>query len=123
VSQALTASEAAEERVTRLRIRPQAQADIDTIAAFFRAEYCIDSGIFVLDAADRGLSQLLEHPRLGPRLAVLDPGLSGLHSWPVPEIGRFLVLYFATQDVVDVLRIVDSRRELDSVLAGVPVLP
>jgi toxin ParE1/3/4 len=98
--------------VTRLRVRPQARTDLDEGAEYYALEANVNVATRFLESVDRAFARLGEHPFIGVRMAVLDPGLSGLRSWPVTDFERHLVLYFASDSVVDVVRVVHSARSL-----------
>jgi toxin ParE1/3/4 len=103
-------------------VRPQARDDIDAGGEYYLAQAGIKVATRFLESVDRAFARLGEHPFIGARMSVLDPGLSGLRCWPVPDFERHLVLYIASDDMVDVMRVLHTARSLAAALATAPTL-
>ncbi|MEQ1730769.1 MAG: type II toxin-antitoxin system RelE/ParE family toxin [Vicinamibacterales bacterium] len=103
--------------MTRVRVRPKAQSDIDEAAEYYAAEATPDLARRFLKSVGRTLDRLGERPFLGARIEVIEPTLTGLRLWPVPAFEQHLVLYFASEGWVDVVRVVHSSRDSSTVFA------
>lgn len=105
--------------MTRVRVRPRAQLDIDEACAYYALEASADVAQRFLQSVDRAFQRLCERPFIGARMEVLEPALTGLRYWAVPGFERHLVLYFASEESVEVARVVHTARERAEVLAAV----
>ena len=94
-----------------IRIRADADADIDEIAQFI-ANDNLDAGRRFYDAIAHDLSTLAANPRMGAKREARNPRLNGLRSWPVSGFRNYLVFYIASDEGVDVLRVLHGARDL-----------
>lgn len=65
-----------------------------------------------IDRIDEGIARLSEYPKAGTGRSLL---ADDLRVWPVPP---YLILYRLNEDaqIVDILRIVDGRRDIGKLL-------
>jgi len=102
--------------VTRLHVRPAAEADADLAADYYAREANIDVALRFLAAVDRAYERLREHPYLGTEVKFFRARLLGLRFWPVPGFERYLVFYVPASDLVDIVRVLHGARELRELL-------
>ena len=97
--------EAAEHDLLR-QVEWYAEQGLPDIARRFRAA--------TLDAIDA----LLAMPDAGPPRHTSIPRLTGLRSWHVKGFDELRVYYLARPDVITVVRILHSKRDIGVILAG-----
>lgn len=96
-------------------VRPLATADIDDAAAYL-AEQSVPAAIGFLDAVEQAFSLLAERPEIGSsRFAHLLPGLHP-RLWPMTGY-PYLIFYVERDGVVEIIRVLHSRRDHPSVLS------
>ncbi|WP_292629359.1 MULTISPECIES: type II toxin-antitoxin system RelE/ParE family toxin [unclassified Novosphingobium] len=87
---------------------------IDDLAAIwlYLAEHGDDLADRWIDRIDEGVGRLAEYPKAGAGRAIL---ADDLRVWPVPP---YLILYRLDESarIVDILRIVDGRRDVGKLL-------
>ncbi len=66
-----------------LVLRPLAQADIDAVFAYCRAEGGPNLARQLADQLEDALRTLATHPAIGSRRDADLPGISDLRSWPI----------------------------------------
>lgn len=105
--------------MTRARLRPRAEADLVAQAHHCRS---IEGPELATRFFNEALRALERAPLAGPGHVGEVADIPGLRSWPVP---RFPVrwYYFATSEVIDVVRLLVDRRDLAAVLNPEPEGP
>jgi plasmid stabilization system protein ParE len=68
----------------------------------------------VLDAVDA----LLATPEAGPPRASSNPRLAGLRTWPVKGFDEFWVYYLVRPEMLTVVRVLHSKRDIGHILEG-----
>ena len=101
----LFVQEAAEQDLLR-QIEWYAEQGLPDIARRFHAA--------VLDAIDG----LLAMPEAGPPRHTSNPRLTGLRSWHVKGFDEFRIYYLAHPELMTVVRILHSKRDVGSILTG-----
>ena len=95
--------------------RRRAVEDIDEHAAFI-ADRNIRAAYRFLDKIEETLELVTRHPRIGsPRF---DHVVPGLRAWPVATFEAYIVLYFVTRRVVQVVRVIHGARDLEALFKG-----
>lgn len=69
-----------------------------------------------LRAARATFKQLATNPYLGERYQSPDDRLTGLRRWQVRRFPNYVIFYRAAGDVVEIVRVIHSARDFDSVL-------
>jgi toxin ParE1/3/4 len=67
-----------------------------------------------LDAIDA----LLAMPEAGPPRAARNPQLAGLRMWPIKGFDEFWVYYLVRPQLLTVVRVLHSKRDIAAVLKG-----
>lgn len=102
--------------MTRIHVRPAAEADADLAADYYAREANIDLALRFLAAVDQAYERLREHPCLGTEVKFFRARLLGLRFWPVPGFERYLVFYLPESDLVDIVRVLHGAREVRELL-------
>ena len=100
-----------------LRIRPEADRDIDDAAEFYAREADVDVALQFISAVDRVCQSLVEHPFIGAPVKSFEPRLAGLRFIPVPGFDSHLVFYVNEAQQVDVVRVLHGARDLPGQLS------
>lgn len=101
-------------------LRPRARLDVLERAAY-SAEH--GSGHLVarfVDAVGETAGLLSEMPGVGRRENFVNPALSDLRSWPARGFPAIRVYYFVFDDHIRVLRVLDSRMDVESLMDSEP---
>jgi toxin ParE1/3/4 len=99
--------------VTLLRVRPQADQDLDAALAFLLQENSSAAALQLLGEYEAALSRIAGRPAIGsPRYAHLLPGL---RYWRLRK-HSYLVFYVELPDFIDVLRVLHAKRDIPAAL-------
>jgi len=69
-----------------------------------------------LSAVEAAIRRLAEMPGLGTARPFTNPFLGELRMWPVPGFRKYLVFYRATDDVLEVVRVLHGARDVAALL-------
>lgn len=99
--------------MTPLRVRPEADRDLDAAVAFLLQESAPAAALQLLDEFEAALSRIASRPAIGsPRYARL---LQGLRFWKLRR-HPYLVFYVEQPDFIDVLRVLHAARDIPAAL-------
>ena len=98
-----------------LLLRPLAQADIDAIFAYCRAEGGLSLAEQFADQLEKALRTLATHPAIGSRRYADLLGVPGLRSWPVKP-SAYLIFYIDDSGEIDIWRVLHGRRDIPTLL-------
>lgn len=99
-------------------IRADAAQDIRNIVAAIQATHPRAAGKFSI-ALTRAIEGLERFPLAAPELGPSADGSVVFRFSTVRGFRRFVVIYLPLSDGVDVVRVVDGRRDLTGIVAGV----
>lgn len=101
---------------TRYVIRPRADRDLDSQAAYYAAEASPEVGFRFLNAAQETFVILASHPEMGwnPRLRHQD--LRGLRLFRVGGFDQILILYQPIAEGIEILRVFHGGQDLNRLL-------
>jgi toxin ParE1/3/4 len=102
--------------VTALRVRPQADQDVDGITEYYAREANVDVAIRFLTALEETYDRLRRHPLSGTTVDVVAARLVGLRFVFVRDFESYLVFYMGSEAVVDVVRVLHGARDLPHLL-------
>lgn len=91
-------------------ISPSATRDLNEIADYF-LEHNLDVGENLLREFDQKCKNLAQFPNMGRSYAHLKPFLRGL------PLDGYIILYRVMEDKIEILRVINGRRDLDSLFA------
>jgi toxin ParE1/3/4 len=106
--------------VTRLRIRPEADRDIDQAADNYAREANVDVALRFLGAIEETYSRLCRHPQSGHPVLADSPRLAGLRFALVPGFERYLVFHIPSPGWIEVVRVLHGARDLEHILGEEP---
>ncbi|MFN0106706.1 MAG: type II toxin-antitoxin system RelE/ParE family toxin [Bryobacteraceae bacterium] len=95
-----------------VNVNPKAVADIDDHAFYLGAEVDTELCLRFLDAADSSFALLATEPEMGWRPRIRHPRLKGVRMWRITGFEDMLVFYRPQPNGVDILRIVNGKRNL-----------
>jgi len=98
----------------RVVVRPLAKIDLDEQALYI-AKDSVNAALRFLDAAESTFDRLRSFPEIGRRREFRHPDLRDLRSWPIPGFEKHVMFYRVFRDLVDILRVVQTWRDLDRI--------
>ena len=98
-----------------LVLRPLAQADIDAVFAYCRAEGGPSLARQLADQLEDALRTLATHPAIGSRRYADLLGIPGLRSWPIKK-SPYLIFYVDDAGQIDIWRVLHGRRDISALL-------
>lgn len=75
----------------------------------------------VLDALERAIRRLLDTPGIGSRWSSSDPRLKGMRVAVVTPYRSYLIFFRASNDGIEVFRVVHGARDLDRIVDEIEV--
>jgi toxin ParE1/3/4 len=99
----------------RLFVQRLAEDDLAEQAGYIVGD-SVDAALRFLTAAEESFTRLAAFPEIGRRRKFHHPDLTGVRSWPVPGFEKHLIFYRLTERGVEILRVLHSARDLDSIL-------
>lgn len=99
----------------RIFITPKASQDLDNIYNFI-AENNPDAALKFFDAARQTFNQLAKNPGIGTIYEVSKPELKGLRKWRVKKFDKYIIFYFYSDDLVEIVRILYAGRDVSAIL-------
>ncbi len=102
--------------VASIVLYPQARVDLVEQTAFI-AEESIEASDKFLECVQESLELLSQMPELDALREFRNPRLTGLRIWPVKRFERRLIFYRAVPDGLEVIRILHSSRDVESIMA------
>jgi toxin ParE1/3/4 len=74
----------------------------------------LDAALRFLDAVERMFQFLAMNREVGQLCQFADPESAGLRAWPVEGFRNHLVFYRATDDGVDIVRVLHGARDIEA---------
>jgi plasmid stabilization system protein ParE len=104
--------------VTVLRVRPDAERDVDQAADYYAREADLEIALRFFAAVEDSYEQLLAHPHAGAPVKAWDSRLAQLRFWPVAGFESYLIFYLALPGCVEVVRVLHGAQDLRRILGG-----
>lgn len=101
--------------VRSVRLRERAVSDIEQAVDYHLAEADIEVALRLVDAIERAIGQISRSPQAGSLRFSYELEIPGLRVRPLTRF-PYLVFYVVRDDVVDVLRILHTRRDIPSAM-------
>ena len=103
----------------RVEKRPQAIADLATIAVYLAEESASDELAFrFLDAAEASFESLAVMPGMGAAREYNDPALANVRMWRVAGFPNHLIFYRPIESGVEVIRVLHANRDIEALFGG-----
>lgn len=99
-----------------VRLRERAAIDIEQAAGHYLGEGGVDVALRFLEAVERAVGQIGRSPNSGSLRFSYELEIPGLRVRPVARF-PYLVFYVVADELVDVWRILHSRRDIPSAVA------
>ena len=100
-----------------VRLRELAAADIDQAVDYYLREADNEVALRFVDAVERAVGQISRSPQSGSLQFSYELEIPGLRVRPLARF-PYLVFYVVGDDVVDVWRVLHTRRDFPSAMAG-----
>lgn len=102
---------------SRIVLRPEAERDLEEIAAYIGRDGP-SAALRFLDAAQAAFEALAAAPLIGSARRFRSRRLAGVRLWPIPDFDAYLIIYRPMEDGVDVSRVLHGARDLLALLRG-----
>lgn len=102
--------------MTLLRVRPDAERDVDQAADYYAREANVDVALRFVAAVEETYLRLCQHPFSGTPVQTSSPRLADLRLAAVPGFDSYLVFHLASPDCIDVVRVLHAARDLPHIL-------
>jgi toxin ParE1/3/4 len=104
--------------VRPLRLRERAATDIEQAVSYYLTEADTDVALRFIDAVERAVGQIGRSSHAGNLRFSYELEIPGLRVRPLARF-PYLVFYIVGDDVVDVWRVLHSRRDIPSAMHDV----
>ena len=101
----------------RLALKPQADRDINNQFEYIAKEN-LEAAIRFYEAAFSAFEVLKTNPHIGPAREFENPQLTDVRIWFVKGFDKYLIFYRATDELVEILRVLHAARDIDGILRG-----
>ncbi len=83
--------------------------------AYFIAEDNLDASDRFLHATEDAFRSLAALPGMGVQRDYKRPALQGMRMWPVPGFEKYLIFYHATEDTLEIIRVLHGSQDIASI--------
>ena len=98
-----------------VRLRERAATDLQDASEYYRNEAGEQTALEFIDAVERGVRRIGRNPQIGSLRFAFELGIPDLRAWPVSRF-PYVVFYVDAEDLVDVWRILHTRRDVPASL-------
>lgn len=98
------------------QLRERAATDIDHAADYYRREAGADVALRFIDAVERAVGHIARSPQSGSLRFAYELQIPELRVHPIARF-PYLVFYVAGEDMVDVWRVLHTKRDIPSAIA------
>lgn len=75
-----------------------------------------DASVRFLDAVEKALQRIADHPSIGAARSFHLPELSGMRLWPLPDFPNHLIFYRHQANEVTIVRVLHASQDIDAAL-------
>ena len=100
-----------------VRLRELAAIDLDDASEHYREHAGVSTALDFIDAVEPAIQRIGRNPNVGSLRFAYELGIPDLRAWRVSKFAH-IVFYVDADDVIDVWRILHSRRDLPATLRG-----
>lgn len=97
--------------LSRYRIRPEAQRDLEALAKYLKHEVDDELAMRFLDTARDSFTALGNTPHIGAPVQSKKPGFADLRKWRVAGFSNDLIFYLPLPDGADILRVLHGAQD------------
>lgn len=101
----------------KVTFRPRAWEDVQQSAEYLADEASVQVAEHFLDAVIEVTRRLAEMPQIGSRCQFDHAGLRGMRRLPVIGFEKLLIFYQASDNGVEVVRVLHGARDIASILS------
>lgn len=98
-----------------VRLRELAATDLADASEHYRRQAGAQTALDFIDTVERGISRLGRSPQVGSLRFAYELAIPGLRARPLRRF-PYVVFYVDTPDVIDVWRILHTRRDIPTTL-------
>ncbi len=95
----------------QIRISPRASSDLTEIWSYIADDSVANADGFI-DKLHDAIQALAKQPRSGRRREELAPGILSI------PFGRYIIFYRASQDAIEIVRVLHGARDIQSIFEG-----
>jgi plasmid stabilization system protein ParE len=96
----------------------QATQDLDDLAAYYLREAGLAVALRFVDNAEQAFAQIARMPKMGALLGFPHAPHAGIRRWHIKDFPRLLILYQEKPDGIEVIRVVDTGRDINALFDG-----
>lgn len=100
-----------------VQLRDRAATDMDRAADYYRSEAGADVARRFIDAIERAIGQIARSPQSGSLQFAYELEIPDLRVRPIARF-PYLVFYVIGEDIVDVWRVLHTKRDIPSAIVG-----
>ena len=101
--------------MAKYTIRPLAEADLDEQVAYI-AQDNITAALNMYDSAEATYQQLAEFKQMGKPYLSDHLELANVRFFPIKDYQNYLVFYIPFETHIDIIRVVNSARDIENIL-------
>ena len=105
------------ESVRRIILRPRVAEDLEKQVEYLDNQASPEVSDRYLASVYSAFDQLAQMPGMGASREQLNARLTGLRMWPVPDFPKYLIFYRATDEAVEVIRILHGAQDIDGIIS------
>lgn len=105
----------------QVHLRARAANDVEAAVAYYREEAGPDTALSFVDALEAAINHLQQHPFTGSLRFAFELEIPELRNWPLQKF-PYLIFYMATENHIDIWRILHTRRDIPAHLSPPPPL-
>ncbi len=100
----------------RVLRRRQAQQDVEQAVAWYLEQQSVSVASGFVDSLEQAIAHISRHPAAGSQRHAIELNLPELRAWPLKTY-PYLIFYTATDDSIDIWRVLHSHRDIPAWLA------
>lgn len=101
--------------MVKIKKRPKVISDLIEIATYIGQNNLSASDRFLL-ASEETFKQLQKLPYIGKICQFSHPKLVNIRQHPIKGFRNYLIFYCVTEDVIEVLRVLNGVRDIEAIL-------
>jgi toxin ParE1/3/4 len=100
----------------RIHLRPEAERDMDLQALYYLQHAGLAIASRFYDAVQETANLIASQPEIGQRFSTADSRHAGVRFRRVSGFGEHLMFYQAGSDVIEIVRVLHGKQDIDAVL-------